>query len=39
MEVIDLKKYQIVAQYDDHIVVMDVDAHFSDFSTKKEIEI
>ena len=39
MEVIKLKKYQVVARYDDHMVVMDADAHFRDFSKKQEIEL
>jgi len=31
--------YQIVAVYDDHVVLMKKDAHFTDFSKRKIIEI
>jgi len=31
------KKYQVVAKYDDHIVVIDPDCHFRDFSSQKII--
>ena len=32
------KKYQIVASYDSHIVVLETDTHFRDFSSTKIIE-
>ena len=32
------KKYQIVATYDTHIVVLDADCHFRDFSSTRIIE-
>jgi hypothetical protein len=32
-------KYQVVAIYDDHIVVIDTDAHQGDFNTLKKIKI
>jgi len=31
------KKYQIVARYDDYIVVVDANCYFRDFSSKKII--
>jgi hypothetical protein len=34
----DKLKYQVVAIYDDHIVVMDRNAHQGDFSTLKKIK-
>lgn len=34
-----VKKYQIVAWYDDHIIVMDANAPLGDYSSKKEIKI
>ena len=33
------KKYQIVARYDDHLVVVESDSHFRDFSNRKKIEL
>ena len=33
------KRYQVVARYDDHLVVVDSECHFRDFGNKKIIEI
>lgn len=32
-------KYRVVARYDDHIIVVDDDSHFRDFSSRKRIDI
>ena len=32
------KKYQVVAVYDSHIVVLDAECHFRDFSSTRIIE-
>lgn len=36
---VENKQYQIVAVYDDHLVLMEKNAHFSDFSKRKIIEL